>query len=414
MNKILINLLILLLSSSIVSAQKDTDRSQELKVGQHLPKLAAFPVLNYSRGNIDLSTLQGKVVILDFFDTFCVNCIAAMPKLQQLQNELGDKLQVILVTWQDKATIENFYKSNAFLKEHKVALPTIYEDTLLRLYFPHKGVPHTAWLKQGKVQAITFADFAKAEHVEKLYLEGKIHLPLKADFRDESSPVSINKLVDGSLVNLSISGYQDGKMWHGIQIKKDSVTQKRKVSFYNRDILGAYTAALSLIKKPTFVLKEERIKWKVSNPDRYRYLASGDGKNSWLLDHGICYERIDVLDIDTQRVAKVIINDLNNGLGLNVYWSIEEIPCLVLQRLDDDAVIIEKSEDGLEGTEVLVFTIDYLGKFPPVFDEVKSTVNIKVDDYSSLDALNKQLQNQGLVLKKDARKMEVLVFEESE
>ncbi|MNI98739.1 hypothetical protein D3C73_1576460 [compost metagenome] len=53
-----------------------------------------------------------------------------------------------------------------------------------------------------------------------------------------------------------------------------------------------------------------------------------------------------------------------------------------------------------------------MGKYPPVFDEVKSTKNIKVDDYSSLEALNKQLESQGLVLIKDIRKMEILIFEE--
>jgi len=412
MNKILINIVSFLFLSTIVYAQKDVDRSLELQVGKEFPKLSSMPILNYSKKEISLNKLEDKVVILDFFDTFCVNCIKAMPKLQKLQDELGDKLQIVLVTWQDRATIDKFYNNNSFLKEHKINLPTIYGDTLLRRYFPHKGVPHAAWLFKGKVQAITFADFAKKENVEKLNLEGSIHLPLKSDFKDSLSSVPINNLDGESIVKLSITGYQEGKMWHGIQVSIDSLAHEQIVSFYNRDILGVYTAALSKINKPTFVLKEERIKWKVKSPDRYRYLTGGDGKNSWLLNNGICYERISRDTMDLKRISEIIINDLNNGLGLKVYWSMEEIPCLVLKRLEQDVENSATEISKMEGTEVLAFSIDYMGKYPPVFDEVKSTKNIKVDDYSSLEALNKQLESQGLVLVKDIRKMEILVFEE--
>lgn len=398
----------------IVWAQKQIDRSQELKIGQVMPDIPIQPVLNYKQSNIDINSFRDKVVILDFFDTFCSNCIAAMPKLQKLQNELGDKLQVILVTWQDQKTIEKFFQTNSFLKENKVSLPTIYSADLLRSYFPHKGVPHTTWLYQHKVQAVTHSDFVKNENVELLYKNGFIKLPLKSDFNDglkeEGNALEQRKVIG----SVEISGYKDGVETTGIQIVSDSITNQQKATFYNMDILGAYTAVWSKIKKPTFLMKDERIIWKVQDSSRYKYFKGKDGNIEWLIKNGICYERYDQMSRSESEQAQTILDDLNSFFGLNVYWATKELPCLVIKQLKVEKGNMPplKSDGGVEGTNVLAFMIDYQGNFPPIIDEAEVKINIQVDDYSSLEKLNQQLKAYGLILKKEIRPLEVLFFEE--
>ena len=100
--------------------------------------------------------------------------------------------------------------------------------------------------------------------------------------------------------------------------------------------------------------------------------------------------------------------------GLNVYWTIKELPCLVIKQLKAEKKDSSrlKSEGGVEGTGVLAFMIDYQGKYPPIVDDVDGKMKIQIEDYSSLDNLNSQLKEYGLVLVKEIRPLEVLVFEE--
>ncbi|AIM38116.1 hypothetical protein KO02_16590 [Sphingobacterium sp. ML3W] len=372
------------------------------------------PALNYKQDRIDIKSLSDKVVILDFFDTYCTNCIAAMPKLQKLQDEMGAKLQVILVTWQDQKAIEKFFETSSFLKEHHVKLSTIYSANLLRSYFPHKGVPHTAWLYHNKVQAITYSDFVKAENIEALYNNGTIQLPFKSDFNeglDENSSAFGQEQLVGSV---KIFGFKNGVETTGIQIAVDSTTALQKTTFYNMDILGAYTAAWSKIKKPTFLLKEERLLWKVRDQSKYQYPKGSGGKNVWLLKNGVSYERCDRVRRSELQQAGIILNDLNGFFGLKVYWDTKEMPCLVIRKIKEGKNTIKQLESvgGLEGTGVLAFMVDYQGDFPPVVDEVNSKINIRIKDYSNLEKLNEQLIKYGLTLVEERRLIEVLVFEE--
>jgi len=316
-----------------------------------------------------------------------------------------------LVTWQDKATIEKFFKANAFLKENKINLITVYADTLLRKYFPHKGVPHTAWIYKNKVQAITFSDFVKAENIEYLYANGSIQLPVKSDFNDGLKNNTVNER-GKQLGSVSISGYRDAVDPNGIIIKYDSISGMQKSSFYNIDILGAYTGALSKIKKPQFLLKDERIVWKVRDSSLYKYPNGEIAFNEWLLRNGICYERYDHVVRPDSLQAQFILNDLNGFLGLHVYWSKRDMPCLVLEKANLKSGEVKTDDGELAGTSVLAFMIDYQNKYPPVVDEVNSKQKIRLTDYSNLEQINLQLLGYGLQLKEKYRLIDVLVFDQ--
>ncbi|MBA4119880.1 MAG: hypothetical protein C0513_04160 [Isosphaera sp.] len=46
--------------------------------------------------SVKLSELRGKVVVMDFWATWCVPCKVAMPELERIHNEMGDKGVVVL------------------------------------------------------------------------------------------------------------------------------------------------------------------------------------------------------------------------------------------------------------------------------------------------------------------------------
>jgi thiol-disulfide isomerase/thioredoxin len=112
MNKSLFFLPLLLLSSFFSTAAE---------VGQPAPTCPAI----FSRTNVSLdpSDYKGKVVLLDFWATWCPPCIKSMPFFNALHNELGkDGFEVVAINLdEDHDTV------SAFLAEHKVNYPIAFD-----------------------------------------------------------------------------------------------------------------------------------------------------------------------------------------------------------------------------------------------------------------------------------------------
>ncbi|MCS4226429.1 TlpA disulfide reductase family protein [Sphingobacterium sp. BIGb0165] len=392
-----------------------------LKVGDRLPAAMEHRLLNYKSAKVNLDELQDKVVILDFFDTFCSNCIEAMPKLQKLQNELGDKLQIIVVTWQDSATITKFFRTNQYLKEKNIKLPIIVSDTTLKKLFIHQGLPHVAWLFKNRVAAITFSEFSKAEHVERLYQDGKIQLPLKNDFENNEpeAPVvgdSAHSDRGGSV----LTGYRDGATEHGFLIYRDTMGYGTYGTLKNMPILAAYVSMWTKVKKPKFLLNKERIVWEVADSNKYNYLSDKLSYREWLLDYGICYERKIMRNVDDLEFAKSALEDMNQLLGLAVYWDERINDCLELKKLPANKInrktVMQKTGGGdtmmIEGTDVLTFAVDMTKKYPPCIDLAKTDIKMEIGEFKTMEELNLQLAKYGLVISKGRRAIEVLVIKE--
>jgi cytochrome c biogenesis protein CcmG, thiol:disulfide interchange protein DsbE len=88
------------------------------------PEMVGAPAPQFTVQDPDrrvaLSDHRGKVVVLNFWATWCPPCVEEMPSLVAMQAKMKDKVQVIAVsTDQDKAAYDKF------LIEHKIALLTV-------------------------------------------------------------------------------------------------------------------------------------------------------------------------------------------------------------------------------------------------------------------------------------------------
>ena len=78
--------------------------------------LANLPVSSLSGAGFDTASLKGKVVVLDFWATYCVPCLKEIPTFNQLQKQLADRGVVVLGVSMDTdggaPLVESFLKSH--------------------------------------------------------------------------------------------------------------------------------------------------------------------------------------------------------------------------------------------------------------------------------------------------------------
>ncbi len=132
------SLIILVLASGIAYAAE---------IGEKAPD---FSLLNLSQKKVRLSDYRGKVIILDFWDTWCSPCRMEIPDFVELQKEWADKgVQIIGVAFGR----QGLKAVKSFARKYKMNYPVLLCDELtLRKYGPIRGIPTTFVIdREGKI-----------------------------------------------------------------------------------------------------------------------------------------------------------------------------------------------------------------------------------------------------------------------
>jgi thiol-disulfide isomerase/thioredoxin len=149
MFKISASLLILFFTISVVGCQKEKETKTAASVNNISPastmqgdenKAPDFTLVNIEGKNVSLSDYKGKVVIVDFWATWCAPCRKGIPDLIDLQKKYKDKLAVIGISLDmgnNKARVPDFvnkmginypivYFNNKVLSDYGgiIAIPT--------------------------------------------------------------------------------------------------------------------------------------------------------------------------------------------------------------------------------------------------------------------------------------------------
>ncbi len=101
-----------------------------------------FTVTDMNGASVKLSSFKGKVILLDFWATWCPPCKAEIPGFVELQEAYRDKgLQVVGVSVDDTPD-----KLKPFASEYKMNYPVLVgleRDDLQDAYGPMWGIPTT-------------------------------------------------------------------------------------------------------------------------------------------------------------------------------------------------------------------------------------------------------------------------------
>lgn len=124
--------------------------SQEWKVskGSQVP---SFIVENKEGKKIAIDDLKGKVVLLNFFATWCPPCRQELPRLQkELWDELGDRDDFYIMVL---AREEGWDKLDPFMESNKYTFP-VFPDLKRKVFslFAEQSIPRNVLVdKQGKI-----------------------------------------------------------------------------------------------------------------------------------------------------------------------------------------------------------------------------------------------------------------------
>lgn len=150
------------------------------KVRQDLKKGETFP-FTFSGTDIhgteqSLEALKGKVVIVDFWGTWCPPCRAEIPSFVRLQETYGEQgFQMIGLNYERKDTEEENLKGVLdFAEEFSINYPCLLSDVETREQVPNfQGYPTTLFIdRAGKVRmkVVGLHDYAYLEAVVTLLL----------------------------------------------------------------------------------------------------------------------------------------------------------------------------------------------------------------------------------------------------
>jgi peroxiredoxin len=137
-------------SSSIKEREKEISRNFLSP-----PRDAIDFTLSDLNGNqTNLASLKGKIVILEFWDTYCGWCLKSFEKLQSFyNNHKNDKDLLFLTINTNPASKEKRETINRFLEENKFKFPVLFdEDNKVTSLYKIYGIPQTLVIgKNGKV-----------------------------------------------------------------------------------------------------------------------------------------------------------------------------------------------------------------------------------------------------------------------
>jgi peroxiredoxin len=126
-----------MLASACVSGPPIDFRHEEEDpwVGKTAPEIHAQPVTG--EGPRSLAEAKGRVVILDFWSTYCDPCRRSFPSYQALNDRFGDAVAVIAISM-DSPEDQGIGKLEAFARETNVHFAILWDSdgSMKRLYRP--------------------------------------------------------------------------------------------------------------------------------------------------------------------------------------------------------------------------------------------------------------------------------------
>jgi len=139
------NLVLLMLVAFVLTALVPAFAAENFWVGKKPPEIKAADWLNTSKP-LTIAGLKGKIVVVEFWATWCPPCRASIPHLIKMHNQFKDKGVVII-----GLSAEDGSKVKSFANEMGMNYPVGMGSVSSKEYMVN-GIPHAVVIgKDGKV-----------------------------------------------------------------------------------------------------------------------------------------------------------------------------------------------------------------------------------------------------------------------
>ncbi|MEZ4772012.1 MAG: redoxin domain-containing protein [Bacteroidia bacterium] len=380
--------------------------AQESMLGKKSPELAFDKILNFEKTQANLADFQGKVVILDFWATWCSPCLKSFPQLEQLQAKFRDDVQVMTITDDPEERIK------IFLEKRKMMLPIAIDETrALADIFPHGTIPHAVVIdKSGIVTVIATPSELSEELISKILSGQEVHIEEKKDVInfDPSLPISEN---ENFTYQITITPYKDGFPSYSNSTGGDG-------PYKGRRILATNLSARSLFEIACQFPARTRTIVEVSDLSNFE----------WSRKNAVCFEIIVPEELGNQRFEIM-------KQQLDIYFDYQPVieervrPVKVLQRIKGTETKITESKKeteasaipGSRGFSMKGSSIEKLANFlegsmhKPVVDEtnLQGLYDLEIPWYNENPGqIHEELKKFGMEMIDADRKIQVLVIKD--
>lgn len=403
-----------------------------LKVGDKVPDVTINNVINHPGGNLKLSAFKGRLLILDFWATWCGVCLKSIPHTDSLQKAFEGKVVFLSVTYQTDKEVDAYLAKLEKLKPGVTARshPRIVEDKILRRLFPHTTLPHYVWINgDGVIKAITESRAVNSANITQLLETGTINTLVKEytpripHKKEEPILSALVGKVPTILAQSLVSGYIPG-LPGGMDILKATETHSRKILLRNVPLTWHYRAAYSDGKR---WFADASIILEVKDSSRIVPPKAADF-NSWISENGYCYELLLPKSLDAEVYLRMQADLKTLFPDYEAFTELRKRNVLALVRTSDKdkfATAGGTSKYNLTGlqaslkntglnmltSQLTILFLQHL-RMPVVNDTgYKGKVDLELNaDLSDVSSLNSELLKYDLQLIEKEKEVQVLVI----
>lgn len=438
--KIKYGALYLMLTHCITATLGQQIPVRNLSVGDTVPDVLIAKVSNHKTTEATLSDFGSKLLIIDFWATWCQPCIGMIPRMDSLQKAHAGEVQFLSVTYQDEGISLPFLERYERLKQRKYDIPVISGDTVLSRLFPHQTVPHYVWIDQESrtVAAITGLNEINGENIQQFLGSKKMNLAVKKDelinyqykdplliylVHDEQNRVREHFLEYAYFTDY-IPGFSSGMNTHR---NDPDTTATLRLTIRNLWPLEYFRRAFG---QGSRFLQNTSIAMEVQHPEKLTTTLSGPEFKEWLRDNSFCYELVMPRSKQREFPERFKTDVLNFFSAYEVKVEKRKVPCLVLVSIGGNDLL--KTKGGKTKNDIsplgvsfrnytmhaLIVSLShkYLKDAPVLVDESGIDFNIDMDiellQFTDIDVLNDKIKKYGLRFVHEDREVDILVIKD--
>lgn len=405
---------------TLVAATTSFAQNKSLKIGESLPEniwSTPLQLVNHPQKTITLSQDKDKLILLDFWNTWCSSCLLNFPKMEELQKQFGDKIKILAVSNQDRLVLEKFFASKNGQRYKNVV--SVAGDKMFHQLFPHKGVPYIIWIKDGKllnttdgaqvtektIQEVLGGENSSLQTVVQMSRDRPLMLSENYDNEKDLSMISYSLFAKGRIRGMGFgSGFhRSGQIVYGRQFTN--------FSFW--EIASAIANEIFQKKNQSFNEKRQIIEFK--NPER-----RVEDKSLYNYEYIVPQSKADSL-------YPLMLENLSRFADYKTIIEKRKVKCLVLKRTStvdklktkgsEMSFLFSLSKTNLQNTSLYAL-VNSLNAVPtislPIVDETgyPNNIDLTMGAISDLNSIRKELLRYDLDLVEAERVLDMLVISE--